>query len=65
MWQRLRIVLILLVVFPLHAGSQMPPVDPPVPLGQLIQTVQDRQDSPIGDQLHGGVGSVAGAPSAG
>jgi hypothetical protein len=53
MWQRLRIVLILLVVFPLRAGSQMPPVDPRVPLGQLLQIVFE-QDLVIAINFQGG-----------
>jgi hypothetical protein len=43
MWQRLRVwVWISLVGFPLAAGSQMPPVDPRVPLGQILEIVFER-----------------------
>jgi hypothetical protein len=49
----LRVVLIALVVFPLRAGSQMPPVDPRVPLGQLIQIVFE-QDLVIALNFQGG-----------
>jgi hypothetical protein len=53
MWRLLRVMLILLVVFPLRAGSQMPPVDPRVPLGQLLEIVFE-QDAVIAFDAEGG-----------
>ena len=53
MWRLLRVVLILLVVFPFRAGSQMPPVDPRVPLDQLLEIVFE-QDAVIAFDAEGG-----------
>jgi hypothetical protein len=53
MWPPLRILLILLVVFPLRAGSQKPPVDPRVPLGQILQIVFE-PDTVIAFDAEGG-----------